>query len=190
MDRHSDINLPNKSLFLHIVVFVLFFGAIVFRLYPHWFQMLKFLSGGGIGFSLLFVDRIVHVFWADGESELSLYVRNFFRNKKFVQGLKLLLKARSIQTKLTTRSVVFLVSFLPLSIFVLTSTGSLIGTGLIFGLGLHLVADFFSYAQNPQEFKRHFLWQIKREVSDTEVRNLQYFALIFFIFLTFLFVLL
>ena len=80
---------------------------------------------------------------------------------------------------LVSRSTLFLLSFIPLAIFMLTSSGSLLGMGLILGIGLSLSLEMLTLRRNPTDFRVRFLQQLKREISHQEV---QFVALGFSLF--------
>ena len=89
--------------------------------------------------------------------------------------------------QLMTRSLIFLLALIPLSLFVVTSSGSLIGSGLILGLVAGLVGEMRMLRGRPDEFRAVFLSQLKRDVSPEEIRNLVIGSGIFLILIAGLF---
>lgn len=72
---------------------------------------------------------------------------------------------------LATRSIVFMMALVPLAIFINSSTGSRIGAGVILGIITSLAQEMWSLQNHPQEFKDTFLFQLKRVVSDEEIKK-------------------
>lgn len=142
---------------------------------PFWFAFANhivfawFVTGIMLGFSIFILDRLAHVFFIQPESEFSGIVREAWKNRRFREVFFLLSKAGTLQEKLMTRSVLFLMIYLGLAIFVITSTGSAFGVGMVLGIGLHFCLDFVLYRRNFAEFERLFLWQLKRKITQREV---------------------
>ncbi len=76
---------------------------------------------------------------------------------------------RTEPKQLLTRSVVFALAFIPVTLFVLTSSGSLLGSGLVFAIGLTLASEAFLLRNDKQAFHYHFLFQLKRQLTEIEV---------------------
>ena len=72
-------------------------------------------------------------------------------------------------THLATRSTLFLLALVPLSLFVLTSTGSPLGVGLVVGLVSSVMIDMCLNARRPEAFADQFLYQIKRNFTPRQV---------------------
>lgn len=76
--------------------------------------------------------------------------------------------------QLITRSAVFLLAYVALGLFVITSTAAYIGHGLIFGLGVSLSAELLMQLRNPAIFQQRFLFQLERQLSVREMTQLTY----------------
>jgi hypothetical protein len=149
-------------------------------------QFLIFLVGVHAGFAVFFFDRFLHVFFVDPDAEFSTLVKGEWRQKRYQGALRLIAKGRDLQKKLTTRSVFFLLVYVPVALLVLTSTGSYFGMGMILGLGLHYCYDFLRYRRDLSSFEQHFLWQVKRKFSEIEINALIMVFIIFFALITLL----
>lgn len=73
-----------------------------------------------------------------------------------------------LEKRLATRSFLFILSLVPLGLFILTSTGSAIGVGLFLSIISGLSLEFFALRSNKAEFKNRFLSQLNREISSEE----------------------
>jgi hypothetical protein len=164
---------------LHILLPVLY--GLPFSLVIRPFELfLQFFVGVQVGFLIFFIDRIFHVFFVDPESEFSQLIRGEWLKKRYRGALRMLARGRDLQKKLTTRSVLFLLIYVPIALFVLTSTGSYFGMGLVLGLGLHYCYDFIQYRRDLTKFHDHFLWQVKRPFSKIEINSMIAVFIIFF----------
>lgn len=73
---------------------------------------------------------------------------------------------------LITRSVMFLAAFVLLSIFVVTSSGSLVGMGLVLGLGAGLLTEMLLFRSEPAAFQVVFLSDVKTRVGAQQVNRI------------------
>lgn len=99
---------------------------------------------------------------------------------------KYYLEENETEIKLITRSLLFMLSLIPLGIFLVTSTGSEIGIGLFLGIIATLSIELINYRNRADLFHLRFLSQLKRKLSEQEIK---YFISIFSV-LTLIFVLL
>lgn len=84
---------------------------------------------------------------------------------------------------LLTRSTLFLIILIPLSLFIVTSSGSLLGTGLILGLTSGLVWEMWRLRLAPEQFHQSFLSQLKRSLQPFEIQRLVWGAIAFVVIL-------
>jgi hypothetical protein len=70
---------------------------------------------------------------------------------------------------LMTRSLLFITSLIPLGFFIVTSTGSKLGTGLLLGIITTLVLELVEARNNSDYFHSRFLFQLKRKISNKEM---------------------
>jgi len=75
-----------------------------------------------------------------------------------------------------TRSALFILTLFPLTIFMLTSTGSALGMGLLMGILIGLSLEMFTLRRKPVEFQARFLSQVKRIFTPEEI---EWVAMIF-----------
>lgn len=77
---------------------------------------------------------------------------------------------------LITRSVLFMLALIPTALFVLTSTGSVIGVGVLVSITSGLALEMHSYRSDVVAFQQRFLSQLKKEVSAEDIQKLVYMA--------------
>lgn len=85
-----------------------------------WQRWLMFVAGLYLGIAFLYVDE--------------KWLNSFYEEQGHPQ-----------YPKLITRSTLFLLAFVPLAIFVLTSAGSLLGTGMVLGIEVGLLEEMWRY---------------------------------------------
>ena len=134
-----------------------------------WWPVIYWLIGGGVGYWLLTLDRLVDIYLVNPQTQLAHYIRYYIRKGKWRWALKTLKQRRHEQLQLTFRSVLFQVVWVGVALFTLTSTSSLLGKGVVMGLGFHLLLDEWEdYLSEPDFLRRWLFWQVKREVTYRE----------------------
>jgi len=73
---------------------------------------------------------------------------------------------------LMTQSLLFLMIMAPLSLFVVTSTGSILGVGIVVGFELMTSWQMVKICDNVQHFQETFLLQLKRQLNKKEINVL------------------
>lgn len=124
--------------------------------------------GVTVGVYLLFLDRIVYTF-AYPQEQLSQHFTWLWRSKRYVEAFALLDARREEQQRLTFRSALFMLMWIPLALFALTSTPSLFGKGVVMGLMLHIIYDSWRLQRTrPEVLHARLFWQIKKVVGQEE----------------------
>lgn len=109
-----------------------------------WYQIPLLIIGMAFGLMLEKVDR--------------LYLHHLYRSNE-TDGL-------------VTQSLLFLGLFIPLSFFVVTSTGSILGGGLIVGFLASTTASFFALRSDKATLEKTFFYQLQRSLTETEIQLL------------------
>jgi len=169
----------------HLVVLVVYLGLVslleVVNLWGHidfWGGLILILGwwiGGLVGYGLILLDRLVYAYLLYPEEQLSQQIQYRVGKKDFKGVLELMHRRRGEQKRLAFRSVLFVVAWVVLALFALTSTPGLYAKGLVMGLGLHLAYDFWrDQKSNPEGLNQKLFWQIKRRVGLREQRMFLY----------------
>lgn len=120
--------------------------------------------------AFIFVERLLYVYYSRPHEQLSEQVKQLMRIRRYWDGLRLLHARRAEQSRLIVRSVVFMAVWVPMAIFVITSTGSMLASGLVMSIGLHLLYDVLLDIGNVGRLKSWLFWPIQREITDAEVK--------------------
>lgn len=144
------MNTSHRLLFfqylLPLVYATLFYFVKVMPMDGAFSSVIFFLAGFYLGNLLL---------WADGN-----FLYPFYN------------ELQTVPKQLITRSALFILVYIVLGIFVITSSGQFLGVGMIFGIGLTLLSELFVTQKNPELFHRQFLFQVKRQLSPLEIQRL------------------
>lgn len=126
------------------------------------------VAGVIVGVLVLFLDRVVYTYSYPG-AQISQQFAWYWKTKKWGTALSLLDARRLEQERLVFRSALFMVVWVPLSFFALTSTVGLFGKGVVMGLMLHILADAWRLQKRePRRLHVRLFWVIKRVISDEE----------------------
>lgn len=82
-----------------------------------------------------------------------------------------------------TRSTIFILLYIPLSLFVITSSGSEIGLGIILTIGTNLLLEMVELRNNPPLFQQTFLSQLKKTYTAQDITKIVIGAALFLIFI-------
>lgn len=77
---------------------------------------------------------------------------------------------QTLPKRLVSRSTLFLLVYLALSIFMVTS-GTLFGVGIILGIGVTLSIEMWQLKDNTEFFHQKFLYQVKRHFTPLEIQR-------------------
>ena len=160
-----------RYIFAHLPM-ALIYGVVVFVINAGWsgnlLNWVWWVVGVVIGVLVLFADRIVYTYSYPG-AQISQQFNWYIKEKKYLSALELLDSRRLEQERLTFRSSLFMVIWVPLSFFALTSTPALFGKGVVMGLMLHILADAWRLQKlEPRRLHVRLFWLIKREITDEE----------------------
>lgn len=135
----------------------------------------------------------IHVAPKDGQfSSVILFLIGFYLGNMlmWLDGAVLYPYYNQLRTEpkqLITRSVLFALAYIVVSIFVITSSGSVLGSGLVFAIGLTLASELFLLRSAPQSFQYHFLFQLKRQLSELEIKRVVWGFISYMVLLSILF---
>lgn len=145
LDRQTTHKLWLFQYLMPVLFSILFYLARVMPNDQSYWQVIWFVLGAYLGNILLWIDG---AFLYGRYNELQTYPQ-----------------------KLITRSMLFVAAFSGATLFILTSSGSSLGAGLVIGLGISLLGEMIAYLRQPQLFQQRFLFQLRRQPSLAELRG-------------------
>lgn len=164
--------LKNK-LWLHQIVL---FGVLGLLVFLSWLRgvfvfdlnLLWWLLGAVLGFLFVFGDRIIYSLVSKPDETLSIEIKEMFGQGRVKGGLELLLNERYDQKELVMRSALFLILWIVMALFTMTSVTNDFARGLVLGIGIHLEFDLlYDYFLDKERLDLWF-WQIKRTLEPEE----------------------
>ncbi len=159
-----------KQLTLKVIFsfLLLFFLIVFFEAWRNWWSFLTFALAYTLGIALLFFD------------EQFLY-------KNYIEKIDLSIEDSSHFPMLATRNFLFLLALPFLSIFVLTSSGSVFGIALILAINFYLLIEMWQLKNEFLLFKDRFLAMSKIQITAKLVNQICWSALAYFIFILLIF---
>lgn len=152
------------------------YGLAVALLKGHWWPLsremattwLLYVVGVVVGTLLLYLDRVVYTLSYPKE-QLSQQFAWLVKERRYREALSLLDNRRGEQNKLTFRSALFMVAWVPLAFFALTSTSGLFGKGVVMGLMFHILVDSWRLQRaDSTRLNERLFWQVGRVVRPEE----------------------
>jgi len=139
-------------------------------------RFFSWFLGGIIGWNLLVFDAVAYIYFTHPEGLMASNSRQIFRRKGVWEWLKFLFSVKT-NDKPALRSILFLVAWVILAFFAVTSTSSFLGKGVVMGLGLHLLLESWQLQiRKPQLLNSRLFWQIKRIVT---LKEQKYYLFLF-----------
>jgi membrane-bound metal-dependent hydrolase YbcI (DUF457 family) len=119
------------------------------------------------------------------QEQLSQQANWYFKEKKYFAALSLLDSRRREQVKLTFRSALFMIAWVPLAFFALTSTSALFGKGVVLGVMFHILLDAWRMQkESPEKLNERLFWQIQRAITTEEQLTFMWVMTGIFVFLS------
>lgn len=137
-----------------------------------------------LGVLLVYLDRVAYVY-SFPQEQLSQQANWYFKEHKYFAALSLLDSRRREQVKLTFRSALFMVAWVPLAFFALTSTSALFGKGVVLGVMFHILLDSWRMQkESPEKLNERLFWQIARVITNEEQLTFMWVMTGVFVFLS------
>ena len=156
-----------KLLKSRLLIFFIWF-LVIFLLRWQWgWHWLAFILGGGLGLLLVDLDHLIYVLLVYPHESDSLKIKNLLIQKKWRQGYEALLASRPIRIKLAFRNIFFQAIFLIFCFWLLTSTISWLGRGLVMAFELQLLREnlLFSFQGKDEFLNQRLFWVLKQRPS-------------------------
>lgn len=150
---------------------------IVILLRWQWHLNLIWLALGALlGTFLLDLDHWLYLLVINSQELTSMRVRRFLEQRNFKEALMMVMDTKNERVKLSFHNALFQVIFYPFCFFVLTSTGSLFGAGLVMAVALSLLKEEITcLLTGKEEFLRQRLfWPFGFQIS---LQNQQFFVI-------------
>jgi len=159
--------LPRKKIAARLVaLFTWLFLISLFNFYLT-FNLVFLWLGGLLGLILVELDQLLYVFLLYPQQEVSRQIKALVAQKRYRRALGWLFQTGSGRRKLSFHNVLFQAIFIPFSFLVLTSSGSLLGTGMVMAIQLSLLLDQINLILKNQDqfFGEKYFWPVSFPIS-------------------------
>lgn len=183
-----------KELLKHFLITAVFFGAItILRLFHkgisvnHLIDLVFLWAGAAFGTQILDIDHLIYAFVTYPGTEYSTKVRNLFRAGDWRGVFTTIAENhKSFEPPhLIFHTAIFQPIFYVFCFFVLTSSGSFFGAGLVMAAALHLLKDEWEdWLQNRPRLSAWLFWQFAN-ISPQAQRTYLYAMTATFVLLSF-----
>ncbi len=127
-------------------------------------NLVLFLAGGVIGYLLFYLDYFLYPYFAEKTDELAVKAEEYYQKKEFVMGLKFIQLNEEKMKFHVLKTALNLGILLLMTIFVSSSSGSFLGSGVCFGLLFHFNMKLLEDYRNPLLLSQWFEW-VKKPVE-------------------------
>lgn len=130
-----------KELLTHFLFAIPFF--VLISLAKNWVTLPYWLFwvGGIVGTLLPYADHFIYIYFLAPHELTSQRVASYVSQKKIGSAMDLALVTSEERSKLIFHRAYFQLIFLVLTFWVITSSGSLMGRGIVLAFSLHLIID-------------------------------------------------
>ena len=130
-----------KEIFIHFAFLISF--LIFVSLFKNYFSLSfwPLWVGGIVGTILPDVDHFIYILFLKPNELTSRRANSMLEKRSIMETLKFLAETRYERTKIIFHTASFQLIFILLTFWVLTSSGSIFGRGLVLAFLLHLVID-------------------------------------------------
>ena len=124
----------------------------------NWFspEYIIFWIGGVVGTLLVYVDHFVYALFLRPKEDSSVQARQMLEKSEIRKATSYLVSSHMASDKLVFHNAQFQSLFLTLALFIVTSSNSLLGTGIVLGFLLHLLVDMAHDLTQTGYFDRWF----------------------------------
>lgn len=121
-----------------------------------------------LGFIFVFFDWLIQLAVLDPTRVFDVKLKEILRVKNIKLGLINVLEEREKKFRLVMKSALFLLVWLVMGIFTLSSVTNSFSRGFMLGLGTHLVFDLlWDYFKDLDKLDNWF-WTVKRKLDQSE----------------------
>ena len=130
-----------------IIYLLLFFAFIslykTFLTRGNWvdFTYIPLWIGGLLGLVVADIDQLIYVYYLKPGSKSSVNFKAGLENSRYMNAIKYLLSTKEERVGYFNHSVVFQLFYIVFAFLIITSSGNLLGRGLMLGMLLSLVVD-------------------------------------------------
>lgn len=151
----------------HLLVTLVWLVVITLLRWDWQWNLILLWLGGLLGTFLIDLDHLLYALIIYPQEITSMRVKRLIDQRQFKEALVLLVDTQDERLKLSFHNALFQPILCIACFFVLTSTGSLFGSGLVMTMALHLLKDELELLLRGrgEHLRRLLFWQVKKEIS-------------------------
>ena len=172
--------MPKKEIFPYILTALLYALFVTFLSRNFYPAVSLFWLGVVAGAMVLFADPVASAYLTSPHLPFSQKVRQMIQEKRFKETLREVVLHHPIQEQPILHSGLFQAALAGMSLYLVSSSGSLFGAGLVLGMVLHLVRDDLRLWRDQERLNKMLFWNIHRSFSNKEQKV--YLGVIFLLF--------
>ena len=155
-----------------LIPWVFYFALIALVRFRFDLSLLAWLTGGALAAVFMVFERLLHFLWLHPELDESSQIKHLVQSRQFASVFRLLISQNVHASRLLGLSVLFLACWIVLALFIVSSSPSFLAKGLVMGIGLRPALLILRHWNQPKAISELLYWQIKRELSEKEIRVL------------------
>lgn len=121
-----------------------------------------------IGSLILYFDPLISAYFALSETPGVQKAKQAIKQKEYKEVFLLAFSHQQNLEQSILHSALFQFALTALSFYIVTSSGSIFGSGLVMGMTLHLIWDDVAGWRIPAQLNKMLFWNIHREISYRE----------------------
>jgi hypothetical protein len=156
-----------EEIALHLFSTLVWLALItVLRWSWHW-NLIGLWLGGILGTFLVDVDHLLYTLIIYPQESTSQRLKELLRRRQFKWALILLNDTQIERLRLPAHNILFQIVLVVLCFWIITSTGSLLGAGIVMGMVLHLLVDELVclFKGQGEYLRQKLFWPLGIEVS-------------------------
>lgn len=135
-----------------------------------WLGNLTFFLGGLLGLFVDLLDKLVYIYFTRPETAVAEQFKNLVSNKQWRQAATVLNTAEFESRYLATTNILFLMAWLVLAIFLVTSSLSQMSKGMVLTIGFVSVFSIFQEWSNKPALMERLFWPIRKQLGEFELK--------------------
>lgn len=169
--------------FLVLIIYSVPFYFLVSPLSQYLLLLVGLLAGR---IFLLLDENFLFKFYQDKDASTESSMRNESQNQTSTNNVSNPVVAGSASPVKTfvTRSVMFLLAYVALAFYMITSGGNRLAQGLVLGMGLTLLMEMWQRRNMPVAFNQYFLAQLKISIDKKAIAKVILAMFFFLLILT------
>lgn len=169
--------MSRKKIASRLLVTFIWLGIVVLLRWSWRWNLILLGLGASLGTFLLDVDHWLYLLVINPQELTSMRLKRLLEQRQHRAAFDLVTVTGEERTRLSFHNALFQIAFYPFCFFILTSTGSLFGAGLVMSMALHLLWDEIKFIlQGREERLREWLfWPLKTQIS---LQNQKFFVII------------